>query len=123
MLQRYYYPVILVTLPDILPATMSHVYCALHVETLFMYTYTLHSMYSLSHVYSVNTLLLYKHHTVVWLLCVLHIYIFIIITPHATVTFRLNKKYKIIKTYYMILKYIDLIRKSLNIVSYFVYEK
>ena len=116
----YYCLLILVTLPDILPTTMSHVYCARHVETLFMYMYTLHSMYSLSHVYSINTLLLYKHYTIVWLFCALHIYMFIIIaTPHATVTFRLNKKYKIIKTYYMVFKHIDLIRKSLNTVSYY----
>ena len=101
-----------------------HVICTLHVEILFMYTYTLHFMYSLSHVYPVNTLLLYKHHTVVWLFCVLHNYMFIIITtPHATVTFRINKKYKIIKNYYMILKLIDLVRKSLNIILYYAYEK
>jgi len=45
----------------------------------------------------------------------------IITTPHATVTFKLNKKYKIIKSYYMILAHINLIMKSLNAVSYYAY--
>ena len=42
------------TLPDILSITMLHVYFVLHMETLFMYTYTLHCM-SFVLVYHIDT--------------------------------------------------------------------
>ena len=72
----YYYSFILVTFPAILFTIMSHVYFAplvFFTYTLFMYIYTLHFIYSLYHVFSVDTLLLYNHNTIVWLFCVLHV--------------------------------------------------
>ena len=59
LIHVYYCLVILVIRPDILPTSISHIYCALHVETLFIYMNTLHSMYSLFYVFFTDTLLLY----------------------------------------------------------------
>ena len=82
----YFYSVVHVTISNILFSIMSSVYLVTLTDTcytscgdtLFMYTYTLHSMYSFS--YTLQTLLLYNLNTVVWIFCILHIYMFIFIT-------------------------------------------
>jgi len=112
LIHVYYCSVVLITVSDILSTVMSPIYLVTlsdtytsYGDTLCMYTYTLHSIYSVPCIlcrhccYIITTLLLYNYNTVVWLFCILHIYMFIFSTiPYATVIIRLNKKYKVIKT-------------------------
>jgi len=84
----------------------------IHVMTYYSCTRILCILCTLIHVYPADTLL-YNHNIVVWLFCILHIYMFILSRHHyATATIRLNKKYKVIKTCYMLLIYTDVIRNT-----------
>ena len=114
----YYCSVVLVTISDILSTIMSHVYLVTFSDicytscgdTLLMYTYILHLMYSFScipcrHFYYIITTVKYDFlHT-----SYLHVNI-----HHNTITtaIRLNNKYKVIKTYHMLLIHTDVIKNT-----------
>ena len=69
--------------PNVLSIAMSHIYFALLIFftcTLFMYRDILHFRYYQFHIHWVDTLLLFKYNIVIWLLHVLHIYMFDFIT-------------------------------------------
>ena len=116
----YYCSVIFVTIPDILSTILSLVYLitlpdtcyTLCGDTLFMYTYTMHSMYSIScipcrHYYCIITTLWYGYSVYFISTCS-----YSSRYHYATVIIRLNKKYKVIKTCYMLLIHTDVIRNT-----------
>ena len=116
----YYCLVILVTISDILSTIMSPIYLVTLLDTyytscdntVFLYTYILHFMYSVSgipytHCHYLITTLWYSYFEYFISTCSYssrHHYAIVII--------RLNKKYKVIKTYYMLLIHIDVIRNT-----------
>ena len=97
-------PIYLVTLPD-----TRYTSCG---DTLFMYTYTLHSIYSVScipckHCYCIITISQYSYSA-----CFISTCSYSLRHHYATVIIRLNQKYKIIKTCYMLLIYTDVIKNN-----------
>ena len=107
LIHVYYYLFILVTLTAILFTTMSHVYLTLLVfftDTLFMYTYTLHFMYSLFYVFSVDTLFWYNHKHCSVITSVYFMFRCSYLSSlycHVISTISSNSKYKVIKTWHV----------------------
>ena len=105
LIHIYYCSIVLITISNILSTIMSPVYlvtlpntcCTSCGDTLFMYTYTLHSTYSVScisckHCYSIITTQLYGYSVYF-----ISIHSYSSWQHYATVILRLNKKYKVIK--------------------------
>ena len=96
------------------------IFVTIHVVIHYSCTCILCIQFIMFHVYPVD-IVTASHITVIWLLCILHITCSYSSQHHyATVIIRLNKKYKVIKTCYMLLLHTDVIR-TLNIVSYYVF--
>ena len=86
LIHACYCSVVLVIIFDIPSIIMSQVYLVTLPDTCYIYVVTPYSCTCilcipciLFHV-SLQILLLYNHNTVVWLFCILHIYMFIFIT-------------------------------------------